>query len=711
MMPSFLTDDIGQVDRREGSHYTMGKTGALIAWLSISLAPLSLTAEGVEGGRRAQEQKRLSDEAQEASDLLSRAMEKYRSLNSYQGTYELGWERSQRGRTNEQVNRFGSIKFQRPNLIALESDEFSVFCNGTSLWIYRPRTHEYMEQPAPETIDLEVVVDSVPHVRIPPVAWILTKPDIDLERLYHGVKRITGLKKETLHGRPGVRVKGLMKYKDPRFKEPAPFSIWIGKRSGFFEEVRRDVGQGYADFRPLKEGEEETEGGVDWVRKFDSFYRFGEIRVNERIPESSFVFRSNSRARKVEAFETGKDWENLTSLERIGKVAPDFSATTVDAKKISLSDLKGRVVVLYSWWMRSGAWSLFDIQDLADEFKEENVTFLGINLSVDKEDTKMRDYLEKKGIRFPHVVDHGRGITEKLSGSSSGLILIDAEGIVQRTDSSYTDEVGEALKADIAKLLKGEQAFDPADIAKRIGRQKERQASYEKATKAIEKSRKKEQDGDEEIFPDDLVEVWSVRGCDFRILDIDGDGKMEFINRDMQGNLAISRGDPQDPEWVRFPSTGRLGVLEYVPVSVEKETWWFATVRSRRPGHLLKTTIGLYDASGKPAWTFTPEAGDYFRYEIRFTTGDLDGDGSDELLAFISRRKNQRNPHGGISDSRERADIVVFDRGGNRIAERRVGKRISYVGVLPASTAGQRPLIVCIADRRLKRFRFEISDF
>lgn len=64
-----------------------------------------------------------------------------------------------------------------------------------------------------------------------------------------------------------------------------------------------------------------------------------------------------------------------------GDPAPDFRIRTIDGKQTSLSDLKGRIVIL-AFWKRDKVYSLKTLADLEriyQEYRDRGVTVLGVN--------------------------------------------------------------------------------------------------------------------------------------------------------------------------------------------------------------------------------------------------------------------------------------------------------------------------------------------
>jgi cytochrome c biogenesis protein CcmG/thiol:disulfide interchange protein DsbE len=90
---------------------------------------------------------------------------------------------------------------------------------------------------------------------------------------------------------------------------------------------------------------------------------------------------------------------------KIGSPAQDFSATTVDGKKVSLSGYKGHPVWLTfgASWCAACVAEAPDIQAASEKFKAKGVVVLAIFIREDS--TTVRDYANRVGLTYPKVAD------------------------------------------------------------------------------------------------------------------------------------------------------------------------------------------------------------------------------------------------------------------------------------------------------------------
>lgn len=138
--------------------------------------------------------------------------------------------------------------------------------------------------------------------------------------------------------------------------------------------------------------------------------------------------------------------------QAIGSVPPDFSAKDIAGAKVTLSDLKGKVVLLDFWatWCppcRVEVPNLIDIQR-----KFANSDFVLISVSLDRDLQAARAFVRDKQMDWVHIIDleAGREIADKYQVTYiPSTFLIDRRGRIAGGQLH-----GKELKEKIAELLK-----------------------------------------------------------------------------------------------------------------------------------------------------------------------------------------------------------------------------------------------------------------
>jgi peroxiredoxin len=133
-----------------------------------------------------------------------------------------------------------------------------------------------------------------------------------------------------------------------------------------------------------------------------------------------------------------------------GEQAPDFTLPDQDGTKVSLSDLRGRTVVLAFYpsdFSPVCTDQLSVYQEVLGEFENRGVTLLGVSVDGAYCHKAFRDHLN---LSFPLLADfHPKGEVARAYGvwsedygvSGRALVMIDPEGVVEWSHSSPALEV------------------------------------------------------------------------------------------------------------------------------------------------------------------------------------------------------------------------------------------------------------------------------
>jgi len=123
-------------------------------------------------------------------------------------------------------------------------------------------------------------------------------------------------------------------------------------------------------------------------------------------------------------------------VARVGKkkpvAAPDFTLNTLDGKKVSLKDFRGKVVFLNIWavWCPPCRREMFSIEILHKTFKDKGLVVIAVN--SEESEKKVSKFIKKKGYTFPVLLDTDGSVTRD-SYRTLGLpttYLIDRKGMV-----------------------------------------------------------------------------------------------------------------------------------------------------------------------------------------------------------------------------------------------------------------------------------------
>ncbi len=135
-------------------------------------------------------------------------------------------------------------------------------------------------------------------------------------------------------------------------------------------------------------------------------------------------------------FLTGCD--NSTSESQVsrgglvGNVAPDFTLTNMQGEKVSLSQLRGKVVILNFWatWCPPCREEMPSMEQLYRDFKEKGLILLAINVEENGEQAVSK-FLQRTPYSFPILLDKD-GIAQNAYGvfRFPESFIIDRDGVV-----------------------------------------------------------------------------------------------------------------------------------------------------------------------------------------------------------------------------------------------------------------------------------------
>ncbi|MHC4487941.1 MAG: redoxin domain-containing protein [Planctomycetota bacterium] len=145
----------------------------------------------------------------------------------------------------------------------------------------------------------------------------------------------------------------------------------------------------------------------------------------------------------------------------IGKLAPSFTLKDLNGKQVSLSDFKGKVVLLDFWatWCGPCVAEMPNVQRVYSRYHDDGFEVVGVSLDKTKE--ALTRFVEEKQVSWPQIFfdeDGSRGWNNPL-GRKYGIrsipntYLVDREGKVSKVNVR-----GRALELAVAEILGREPA-------------------------------------------------------------------------------------------------------------------------------------------------------------------------------------------------------------------------------------------------------------
>lgn len=139
----------------------------------------------------------------------------------------------------------------------------------------------------------------------------------------------------------------------------------------------------------------------------------------------------------------------------IGTTAPNFTTIDDEGKNVSLSDYKGKVVVLYFYPKDDTPGCTKEAQNFRDKYEtyqDKDVVVLGVSMD---DEASHKKFKEKYGLPFQLLVDADGAITQAYDVSGGGYskrvtYIIDAGGNISHVD----EKVNSSTHAeDILKVV------------------------------------------------------------------------------------------------------------------------------------------------------------------------------------------------------------------------------------------------------------------
>lgn len=98
---------------------------------------------------------------------------------------------------------------------------------------------------------------------------------------------------------------------------------------------------------------------------------------------------------------------------REGFLAPDFTLDTLDGTKVTLSDLRGKIVVINLWatWCPPCRAEMPALENAYQQYKDSGVVVLGLNVTNQDSESEVPRFVDEFGLTFPILLDRDGSVS------------------------------------------------------------------------------------------------------------------------------------------------------------------------------------------------------------------------------------------------------------------------------------------------------------
>jgi len=162
-----------------------------------------------------------------------------------------------------------------------------------------------------------------------------------------------------------------------------------------------------------------------------------------------FVVLCSSCGVRTEKEETGESKQGVITEKEWGD-APDFTLPQLGGDSLTLSDFKGKVIILNFWatWCPPCRMEIPDFVALYEKYREEGLLVIGVNL--DGGDTRVvKQFSEKYSINYPVVLGN-----DDVSQSYGAIRAIPATFIIGKDGNIREKYIGYQSRATFEEAVK-----------------------------------------------------------------------------------------------------------------------------------------------------------------------------------------------------------------------------------------------------------------
>ena len=116
---------------------------------------------------------------------------------------------------------------------------------------------------------------------------------------------------------------------------------------------------------------------------------------------------------KISALPAGASNEGKIAAPQAGFLAPDFKLETLDGQNVTLSDLRGKVVLVNLWasWCPPCRAEMPALESVYQKYKGQGLVILAVNSTIQDTAANAQSFVNQNQLTFPILMDVGGTVT------------------------------------------------------------------------------------------------------------------------------------------------------------------------------------------------------------------------------------------------------------------------------------------------------------
>ncbi|MEM9083172.1 MAG: redoxin family protein, partial [Planctomycetota bacterium] len=423
--------------------------------------------------------------------------------------------------------------------------------------------------------------------------------------------------------------------------------------------VRFAVDGGMLTFTAIDLSAQAEEMGIE-NSEFWGFGRVESVADSKAHDHGDFEFDAEGLYRVPQLTDDvrGKLRELQEELDGSGE-APVWEARTLNGDRIALEDFRGKVVLMDFWatWCPPCVRALPEIQAIHEMYDEDDVVVLGMNQRENGQ--TVDDYVSDKGFTFTQVMDRDGSIGDKygVEGIPSTAV-VDPAGNLTYFHTGYSP----GMKQDLIDAIEEARLVDPDQPAdRRPGTEILDDIEAYRTILDAQRVASGEYAG---VNSRKFGRIQNVEGAfgEAQRFDADGDGVLDLFFIDGESIVAINgaTGGVRNMELPRLPRND--GVMGFALIDLNGESGFLLSLDEY--DDTFDTQHLVVVSEDGVQWQTEIEAGNNVSVDAYVGTGDLDGDGVDEVLVGVEMWDEDFNYSYGLD--------IVDGRTGQLVSRREV---------------------------------------